>query len=275
LAVAAHLREYGARVICVAEQAPVSQLALFVASLWSDPGKMFQGIGYRAALAKTPYRTGCWPVFATPNETTGFLESVDFTDGAKTWNEACDLLACGFHLVPNTELASLLGCALRSDFVEVNEQQQTSLPEVYCAGEPTGIGGLEAALVQGEIAGLACAGQRIDFLHNRNIREQKFSARLEAAFRLRPELRLLASSETIVCRCEDVTYGDLATRSGWTDAKLQTRCGMGPCQGRICGPATQILFGWTPKSIRPPLSPVPVSALCFHDSQQIISQENA
>ena len=82
-------------------------------------------------------------------------------------------------------------------------------------------------------------------------------------------------SETIVCRCEDVTYGDLSSRTGWTDAKLQTRCGMGPCQGRICGPATQTLFGWTPKSIRPPLFPVPVSALCFHDSQHDVPKENA
>jgi hypothetical protein len=129
--------------------------------------------------------------------------------------------------------------------------------------------------LQGEIAGLACAGQPTGSARARNVAEQRFAARLETTFRLRPELRLLASPETIVCRCEDVTYGNLSSRSGWTDAKLQTRCGMGPCQGRICGPATQTLFGWTPKSIRPPLSPVPVSALCFHDSQQNLPEEIA
>jgi NADPH-dependent 2,4-dienoyl-CoA reductase/sulfur reductase-like enzyme len=275
LAVAVHLHEYGAHVTSIAEQAPLSQLAPFAASLWSHPAKILQGIGYRAALGKTPYRTGCWPVSAIANETTGSLKSVRLTDGAKTWDEPCDLLACGFHLVPNTELASLLGCTLRGDFVEVNDQQQTSVANIYCAGEPTGIAGLDAALVQGEIAGLACAGQPINSLRARNTAEQKFAARLETAFRLRPELRLLAALETIVCRCEDVTYENLAARSGWTDAKLQTRCGMGPCQGRICGPATQTLFGWTPKSIRPPLFPVPVSALCFHDSQHNVLEENA
>jgi D-hydroxyproline dehydrogenase subunit alpha len=275
LAVAAHLCEFGALVTCVAEQAPMSQLAPFAVSLWSHPAKMWQGIGYRTVFRKTPYRTGCWPISAVANEVTGFLKSVRFSDGTKTWDEPCDLLACGFHLVPNTELASLLGCALRGDFVEVDEQQQTSVANIYCAGEPTGIAGLEAALVQGEIAGLACAGQQTGSLRARNIAERKFAARLEAAFHLRPELRLLASSETIVCRCEDVTYEYLAARSGWTDAKLQTRCGMGPCQGRICGPATQTLFGWEPKSIRPPLFPVPINALCFHDSGQNISQENA
>jgi NADPH-dependent 2,4-dienoyl-CoA reductase/sulfur reductase-like enzyme len=275
LAVAVHLHEYGAHVTSIAEQAPLSQLAPFAASLWSHPAKILQGIGYRAVLGKTPYRTGCWPVSATANETTGFLKSVRLTDGGKTWDEPCDLLACGFHLVPNTELASLLGCALRGDFVEVNEQQQTSVANIYCAGEPTGIGGLDAALVQGEIAGLACAGQQTSSLRARNAAERRFAARLESAFRLRPELRLLASLDTIVCRCEDVTYENLAARSGWTDAKLQTRCGMGPCQGRICGPATQTLFGWTPKSIRPPLFPVPVSALCFHESQHMVVQENS
>jgi D-hydroxyproline dehydrogenase subunit alpha len=275
LAVAVHLREYGAHVTSIAEQASLAQLASFTASLWSHPAKILQAVGYRRALGKTPYRTGCWPVAALPNEATGFLKSVQFTDGAKTWEEPCDLLACGFHLVPNTELPSLLGCALRGDFVEVNELQQTSVANVYCAGEPTGIAGLDAALLQGEIAGLACAGQPAHSMSARNIAEQKFGARLETAFRLRPELRLLASLDTIVCRCEDVTYENLATRKGWTDAKLQTRCGMGPCQGRICGPTTQTLFGWTPKSIRPPLFPVPINALCFHDSQHNVPEEIA
>ena len=268
LAVAAHLLQYGAHITSVAEQASLSQLAPFAASLWSSPAKILQGISYRAALGSTPYRTGSWPVSAIADEATGFLKNVRFTDGAKTWDEPCDMLACGFHLVPNTELASLLGCNLRGDFVEVDELQQTSVANVYCAGEPTGIAGLEAALLQGEIAGLACAGQKTGSLRPRNTAQQKFAARLETAFRLRPELRSLPALDTIVCRCEDVPYENLAGRSGWTEAKQQTRCGMGPCQGRICGPATQTLFGWTPKSIRPPLFPVPVSALCFHDSQQ-------
>jgi NADPH-dependent 2,4-dienoyl-CoA reductase/sulfur reductase-like enzyme len=275
LAVAVHLREYGAHITSIAEQAPMAKLASFAASLWSHPAKVLQAVGYRKALGKTQYRTGCWPVSALAGQATGFLKSVRFTDGNRTWEEPCDLLACGFHLVPNTELASLLGCTLRGDFVEVNEQQQTSIANVFCAGEPTGIGGLDAALLQGEMAGLACAGQPTGSLRARNVAERRFADRLDSAFRLRSELRLLAALDTIVCRCEDVTYENLASRKGWTDAKLQTRCGMGPCQGRICGPATQTLFGWTPKSIRPPLFPVPVSALCFHDSQHNVPEEIA
>jgi NADPH-dependent 2,4-dienoyl-CoA reductase/sulfur reductase-like enzyme len=274
LAVAVHLREYGAHVTSITEQASMAQLAPFTASLLSHPSKILQAISYRRALGKTPHRMGSWPVSAFADETTGFLKTVRFTDGTKTWDESCDLLACGFHLVPNTELAALLGCSLRGEYVVVDEQQQTSIANVYCAGEPTGIAGLEAALVQGAVAGLACAGQSTSALRRKSATARKFAASLEKAFRLRPELRSLASPETIVCRCEDVTYENLASRNGWTDAKLQTRCGMGPCQGRICGPATQTIFGWTPKSIRPPLTPVPVSALCFHDSQHNVTEEN-
>jgi NADPH-dependent 2,4-dienoyl-CoA reductase/sulfur reductase-like enzyme len=271
LAVAAHLREYGAEIVCVAEQAPLSQLASFALSLWSHPEKIRQGLRYRAALGKTPYRTGCWPVSAHADEATGLLGSIQLTDGSKRWKEDCDLIACGFHLVPNTELASLLGCAVQEGFVQVDENQRTTVANIYCAGEPTGIAGLEAALLQGEIAGHSCAGWPAEALRQRNATEKAFAARLEKTFQLRAELRSLAKPETIVCRCEDVAYQSLSARIGWTDAKLQTRCGMGPCQGRICGPATEVLFGWTTNSIRPPLFPVPASALCPAHSQQDLS----
>jgi hypothetical protein len=78
---------------------------------------------------------------------------------------------------------------------------------------------------------------------------------------LRDELRGLPSPDTMVCRCEDVPHSRLQDHSGWRSAKLHTRCGMGPCQGRICGPATEFLFRWNPDSVRPPVFPVRVSSL--------------
>ncbi|ADW71025.1 FAD/NAD(P)-dependent oxidoreductase [Granulicella tundricola] len=267
LAVAAHLKAYGAKVVCVAEQASVSQLAPFAASLWSHPAKVWQGVHYRATLASTPYRNGCWPVAATSNQDASALSSVTLSDGKRTWDEPCDLLACGFHLVPNTELASLLGCELEGAFVKVDEQQRTSLPEVFCAGEPTGIAGLEAALIQGEIAGLTCAGKPTSQLKKRAAAERGFGQRLEKAFALRPEVLKLATPQTIVCRCEDVPLGKISGHIGWTDAKLQTRCGMGPCQGRICGPAVEALLGWRPVSIRQPLYPVPLEVFCSEQEE--------
>jgi NADPH-dependent 2,4-dienoyl-CoA reductase/sulfur reductase-like enzyme len=219
-----------------------------------------QGARYRATLGNVPYRTGCWPVAAEGMKT---LTGVRLTDGNETWTEPCDLLACGFHLVPNTELAMMLGCALAGDVVAVDATQKTSCENIYCVGEPTGIAGLDAALVQGRIAGLAAANKLDEAaaLYGRRDREQAFGRQLDRAFSLRHELQTLAQPDTIVCRCEDVRYAQLQPYSTWTDAKLQTRCGMGPCQGRICGPAVQTLFGWRNTSVRPPLFPIPLAAL--------------
>lgn len=270
LAVAAHLQEYGAKVVAIAEQAPLRQLLPFAASLWSSPGKLLQGARYRASLARTPYRMSCWPVAA---EGEASLRAVQLTDGKRIWSEPCDLLACGFHLVPNTELAALLGCKLSGDFVEVGTQQQTAVANVFSVGEPTGIAGLEAALVQGEIAGLVAAGaaREASELYRRRDKEKAFGRTLESAFRLRPELSSLAAPDTIVCRCEDVPFSQLQEHMSWTDAKLQTRCGMGPCQGRICGPAVQALFNWRAISVRPPLFPVPLEV--FDNEEVSISHE--
>jgi NADPH-dependent 2,4-dienoyl-CoA reductase/sulfur reductase-like enzyme len=262
LAVAAHLAADGAKVSAVMEQSPLHKLVPFAAALWSQPAKVIQGVRYRATLLKSSYRIGTWVVEAIPATSSQQLSAVRVTDGRRTWTETCDLLATGYHLVPNTEIGALLGCAFAGDFVRVDSTQRTSIPYVFCAGEPTGIGGLEAALLQGEIAGLTCAGRATDALQRRSLKERAFSRRMEEAFALRAELRSLPRPETIVCRCEDVAFGSLREHTSWTDAKLQTRCGMGPCQGRVCGPAIDHLLGWKPVSIRQPLFPVPLDALC-------------
>ncbi len=265
LAVAAHLVERGARLVCVAEQAPLSRLAPFAASLWAQPRKALQGLRYRATLGRTSLHTGCWvteAVSAEPSSARPALQGVLLTNGTRTWEVPCDLLATGYHLVPNTELPALLGCKLRQGFVAVDAQQQTSVPGIFCAGEPTGIAGLDAALISGRVAGLAAAGllQAAMGLSRRNQRGRAFGQRLDRAFALRGELKSLGHANTIVCRCEDVRLAQLGAYSSWTEAKLQTRCGMGPCQGRVCGPALEAIFGWQPASVRPPLFPMPISA---------------
>jgi NADPH-dependent 2,4-dienoyl-CoA reductase/sulfur reductase-like enzyme len=260
LPVAAHLRQMGGRVTTVAEQASRRQLARFSTSLSRQPGKLIEGLQYRAASGGSKYRPGCWPVAALGRE---MVEAVRLTDGQRTWEEPCDLLACGFHLVPNTELASLLGCGLREGFIEADDVQRTSILNVFAAGEPTGIAGVESALLTGTMAGLAAAGkvEEAKALLPRRKKFERFAERLKMAFALRPELLALAEPDTIVCRCEDVTYEALKSYEDWNDAKRQTRCGMGACQGRVCGPATEALFGWRPSSVRPPLFPVPLSAM--------------
>ncbi len=265
LAVAAYLRKHGAEVPLVCEQASWVKLVGFAAGLVSTPAKIGQALQLKKDLVGIRFAANSWPVAAHGFEK---LETVTVSRGGKIETLACDYLACGFHLVPNTELADLLGCEIRDGYVRVDENQQTTVAGVYCAGEPTGIGGIEASLVEGQIAGLAAAGKALEarrFFRERN-KSQRFAIRLERAFQLREELKNLPDSETVICRCEDVRYGRLQGHHSWRAAKLHTRCGMGPCQGRICGPATQFLFGWNPESVRPPIFPAQVESLATTSS---------
>jgi NADPH-dependent 2,4-dienoyl-CoA reductase/sulfur reductase-like enzyme len=260
LAVAAYLRKRGARVLLIAEQAPQRELLKFGFSLWRSPGKILQAVGLKRELMGVPHLTGCWPVAAHGDEQ---LRGVTLRRGQKTWGVECEYLACGFHLVPNTELAAFFGCALRDGVVEVDDFQQTTVPDVYCAGESTGIGGLELSLVEGQIAGLAATGgeQKARALFAERRRLHQFASLLNRTFALRDELKTLPWPETIVCRCEDVSFERLQHQPGWRAAKLHTRCGMGPCQGRVCGGAVEFLFGWPAESVRPPVFPVRVGGL--------------
>jgi D-hydroxyproline dehydrogenase subunit alpha len=262
LAVAASLRKHAAEIPLICEQTSWSNLARFGMALAAQPSKMIQGLRLKKELAGVPFATSSWPIAAHGKEV---LERVTIMRRGKAETLACDYLACGFHLVPNTELAALAGCQLEDDDVRVDEFQQTTVPGIFCAGEPTGIGGVELALVEGQIAGLAAGGRPAQARHLFAERHKlkKFAAALENTFQLRPELRELPSSDTVVCRCEDVPLSRLRSYPNWRAAKLQTRCGMGSCQGHVCGPATRFLFNWKPDSVRPPIFPVRVEGLAM------------
>ncbi|MFZ3247142.1 MAG: FAD/NAD(P)-binding oxidoreductase [Candidatus Acidiferrales bacterium] len=279
LAVAAHLREHGADVRLVAEQAPWCRVARFAMSLLLEKTKLVQAFEIRRQLSGVPYKTNCWPIRANPNAENTKLESVTLRSGSRTWQERCDYLACGFHLVPNTELAALLGCELRAGFVRVDDSQQTSVRDVFCAGEPTSIGGVDLSIVEGQIAGHAAAGQspRAAKLLPQKRRLDRFAALLRETFALREELRSAVDSETIVCRCEDVKFGRIRQHSSWRAAKLHTRCGMGPCQGRICGPATEFFFGWKADSVRPPVFAASMQSLAVavQTEEHLMSHEES
>jgi D-hydroxyproline dehydrogenase subunit alpha len=260
LAVAAHVAERGARIAAVCEQASMARLARFAVRMVGEPGKLWQGAGYSRTMGPWRLKTGCWPVAAHGSDR---LRAVTLRQGTKQWDVECDYLACGFHLVPNVELAAMLGCRMAEGFVATDAMMRTSAAQVYCAGEPTGIGGVDLSLLEGQIAGLA-AGGRTEMAQELAAHRQarlRFVRTLREACALDPQLRKLAAEETIVCRCEDVLYGALRQRTSWREAKLHTRCGMGPCQGRICGASTEFLFGWGAESVRPPVFPALVSSL--------------
>jgi NADPH-dependent 2,4-dienoyl-CoA reductase/sulfur reductase-like enzyme len=260
LAVAAYLRKHGAEIPIICEQASWSMLAGFSMALLAQPAKIAQGIQLKRELAGVPFAANSWPLAARGRQE---LESVTISRRGKSETIECDYLACGFHLVPNLELQQLLGCQIREGYVHVDEFQRTTVEGVFCAGEPTGIGGVELAIIEGQIAGLVAGGglEKARLLFRDRDKRRRFARRLDHTFRLRPELKNLPSAETLVCRCEDVSYSRLQQQTSWRSAKLQTRCGMGPCQGRVCGPATQFLFKWEPSSVRPPVFPARVASL--------------
>lgn len=260
LAVAASLARAGARMRVVAEQAPAARVGRFALGLWRSPGRLLDAARYRAGFARSRYRTGTWVRRARGD---GAVASIELTDGRRTHTLPCELLCVGYGLVGQAELARLLECAVGPDGVEVDRLQRTTVEGVFCAGEPTAIGGLDAALIEGEIAGLAAAGRLADAeeLGRRRDRELRFARAFRAAFALRPEVRELAEPSTVVCRCEDVPLEHVAGYASAREAKLHARVGMGPCQGRVCGAALGVIHGWPPDSVRPPIAPAGVATL--------------
>ena len=194
-------------------------------------------------------------------------------------------------VVPNTQLTRLLRVEHEWDDAQlawsprVNAWGQTSLAGFRVAGDGTSIAGALAAEASGAIAaiGAAHALQRLSDTE----RDQRAAPALRALarqLRIRPFLDALyrppewintPTDETVVCRCEEVTAGRVREMArlgcqGPNQTKFFSRCGMGPCQGRICGlGVTQILareLGKPPAEvgayrIRAPLKPVPMSSL--------------
>jgi NADPH-dependent 2,4-dienoyl-CoA reductase/sulfur reductase-like enzyme/bacterioferritin-associated ferredoxin len=196
-------------------------------------------------------------------------------------------LAVGYGFAPNIELPLLAGCELEYDqakggwVVKVGDDLQTSTPNVYAAGEITGIAGALKSLNEGDIAALSILrvlgkiGEREFLLHFKRLTKQrshhlKFGAYLNSLYKTRDTAIHQIPDETVICRCEDVTMGEIrrAIREGYHTPgaiKKLTRTGMGRCQGRTCGPILyDIISAHTGKpsadisllSVRPPIKPV-------------------
>jgi NADPH-dependent 2,4-dienoyl-CoA reductase/sulfur reductase-like enzyme len=260
LAVASYLTGKGARVTAVIEQTPWRRLTAFSFHLLSDWDKLRQTGRLGGSLRGVPFRAGAWVVRVRGTDR---LEAVTVQHGGSAWTLECDYLACGFGLIPNLELPHVLGCTVVEGAVAVDERQLTSRDHIYAAGEVTGVAGLEAALAEGRIAGLAATGQEAAAraLFPSRVHAHRFAAALTRGFALRDELKMLADPDTLVCRCEDVPFAAMYEHASWRSAKLHTRCGMGPCQGRVCGGASAFLFGWTQDSVRAPITPCTLGSL--------------
>ena len=261
LAALATARAAGAQVVAVVEQASAWAVARFAASLAVTPSKLLQAVQLTRGFAGLHYWTD-----SVVREARGasHVEEVSIKRGAREITLACDRIACGYGLVPNVTLAQALGCALDAQgAVRVDDRQRTSVEGVLAAGECTGVGGMELARVEGEIAGCAASGatQDLRMLQAQRAQWQGFAQRVEVAFALGEAAHTIPPDDTVLCRCEDVTIGEVRVYPEWRDAKLHTRCGMGACQGSICGTAASTYFGWQTAQPRPPFHPAQIGTL--------------
>ena len=162
-----------------------------------------------------------------------------------------DAVCVSHGFTPRLELAIATGCVLTPErFVRVDDQQLTSVSGVYAAGEVTGIGGVDLALAEGAIAGHSAAAGHGELRGERRRRRvfTGFARRIEAAHGVRPGWPAWLTEETTVCRCEEVSFGELCAGVQQTESqslrslKLSTRAGLGICQGRMCGRSVEQLL---------------------------------
>jgi NADPH-dependent 2,4-dienoyl-CoA reductase/sulfur reductase-like enzyme len=248
----------GAEVAAVLDTSPFDARVRAVPGLLALPAMLAKGLWTQARLQAGGVRieTGVRPLEVTGD---GAVAGLAYADRAGTRHAlACDAVALGYGLKPETQLAELAGCRLAYD-----APQDLWLPErdalgragngVYLAGDGARIGGADAAEGAGRLAALACLGDlghRIDGaevlrLRKRLRRQARFRLALEAAFPFPAHLAASLPDEVVLCRCEGVTAGDV--RAAGRDkeaaeinrAKALSRVGMGRCQGRVCGAAAR------------------------------------
>ena len=212
-----------------------------------------KGLAWRRSIAQSGVR---WlSASELRAEGLGALSQVVFRHRGVWRREAADLLLLHDGVIPSLQITRALGCqhawseTQRCWYPVADPWGQTSVPGILVAGDGAGVGGAAAAELSGQIAALGAAQAlgRLDIAGRdaaaaplRAARTRRLAARpmLDALFAPRP---MHLADETTVCRCEEVSAGDIrqAVRDGcggMNQLKAYTRCGMGPCQGRICGP---------------------------------------
>ena len=203
-----------------------------------------------------------------------------------------DTVCIGYGLIPSTWLTSMIGCRHRFNPMingwvpYYDKNMQTDQAGVFVAGDGAGIAGVLVAKMEGTIAGLHAAAYAGNISQNqaedmaRTVRKKlasmgKFRQAMDRMYPIYPDLYAHVTDDTIVCRCEGITAGEIrkAIREGtmhFNDIKKRTRSGMGYCQSMNCQPAVAAMlvreFGASPEKIammttRAPARPIPMRFL--------------
>jgi len=252
--------------------------------------ELVQGASWLASLrvAGVPR----WRVEAPPRiEARGEQRSIGFLARGKSQEILADTVLLHHGVIPNTQLTRLLRlehawhaeqCSWRPIAKDWGE---TSRPEIRIAGDGGGIIGALASAASGRLAAIGAAlyaGKISDAeaegaarpLERELARQLALRPLLDALY-APPEWLLTPADEVTVCRCENVSSGEIRAMAqlgclGPNQTKFFSRCGMGRCQGRMCGDSVSHLLadahGLSVETVgyyrlRPPLFPLPLDEL--------------
>lgn len=229
------------------------------------------------------------------------VESVEAVCGGKTLKVDTDMLLLHFGVIPNTHIFRQIGCRMvwkpdqRYWHPEVDAWGHTNCERIFAAGDGAKVSGALAAQYKGELAALEvarCLGiipeyerEALAVPIKKALKHDGWPRPLvDAVYAPRPG-HFSFEDSTVLCRCENVTVGDVRKAAGegareLNEVKIVTRSGMGPCQGRMCGPALAEVIAaelaLSPEktgllNIRPPLKPVPleeIAAMALDEGRQ-------
>ncbi|KQV40825.1 MULTISPECIES: NAD(P)/FAD-dependent oxidoreductase [unclassified Rhizobium] len=216
-------------------------------------------------------------------------DGVTFTAGGKTVSLPAKSVFLHQGVIPHANLANAAGCEMgwndrQKCFAPVVDRQgRSTKASIFIAGDGNGIGGALVAEFDGRIAGLA-AGLEVlgkepseDLRRYGRLRQKALRGRtfIDLLYQPAPSFRAPAEEDVIVCRCEEVSVGAIRAAAdsgvaGPNQLKTMLRCGMGPCQGRMCAATvTEILADAQQRPptevgtyrLRPPIKPVPLSEI--------------
>lgn len=293
LPVAAGLAEAGARVIGIHEANAVRNWLRHPGTMLRNAAKLTEGVGYARALARhrvsVHSRSTVIEAHGGDQLEAVTLAKVDSDGQVVPGSEhriAVDVLAVGWGFTPQLELPLALGCATHLDVdgshvVTVDDHQRTTIDGVWVAGEACGIGGVALSVVEGAVAGASAAGvapERASLRQRKALRQ--FAIAMHRTHPVPSGWLARVTSDTLVCRCEEVTAGDLHAAvddlgaDSARSAKLLARVGLGWCQGRVCGYAASCLIAdragaepSIPMANRPIASPITLGALAEVESR--------
>ncbi|MDR6391314.1 FAD-dependent oxidoreductase [Paraburkholderia phenoliruptrix] len=258
--VSAQYVKAGAQIAAVLDTSTFMQRLTALPRLLALPAVLKKGLALTRVLSKArvPVYRGVEPLEIKGSPETGVSGVKVALPRGKRLEFTCDAVALGYHLRPETQLADLAGC----DFIFDDDAKQwlpaidgdgrSSVKGVYLAGDGAHVRGADAAERAGRLAALAALRDHgvqaagigdMDSLRAELARFSRFAAGLREAFPWPAKFAAALPDETIVCRCEAITAGELrrvVREAGATEAnraKAFSRVGMGRCQGRYCGHA--------------------------------------